>query len=368
MTRNGIEKRAAATLLMLLLAASLPDASPAAMVRVVGVQLAISPSVYRSSMTYAARLDEAVGAAVAQSGRKPGEELVVILPEHVGTFLSFQDEASAIYGAPTRPLVAAFQVLTSPRFMLYHLKSCFLPGGPRFLSTYGTFSNILRYKARVMWTTYVDVASALARKYRITLVPGSTCVPRPEDLDKPLAPIYGTAAVFGPEGELLGIVRKVHPVLEENMFLTAAPAAELKPIRTRAGRIGVLICSDSWYEDTYRSLKDAQLLAIPSIGEGGHEVFDKGLRGFRDHQLYLAGSGDKSVPSVLEQLMKNGAPGRISLTRAVAAVQPLLSGAMWDLKTGGPGLAVKRSAGKVLVEMIPSADNRDTFLNFAWKK
>lgn len=353
---------------MLLLAGGLPAASPAATVRVVGIQLAISPAVYRSSASFAARLEEAVSAAVRQAGRRPGDELVVILPEHTGTFLSFLDEAGPIYSAPSRPLVTGLQIITSPRFMVYHLKCAFLARNPRIFSTYFTFSNLLRYKAEGMWKNYTEISSSLARRHRVTLVAGSISVPRPEDLGRPLAPIYGTSAVFGPDGGLLGIARKVHPVLEENMFLTAAPAAELKPIRTRAGRIGVLICSDSWYEDTYRSLKDAQLLAIPSIGEGGHEVFDKGLRGFRDHQLYLSGSGDKSVPSVLEQLMKNGAPGRISLTRAVAAVQPLLSGAMWDLKTGGPGLAVKRSAGKVLVEMIPSADGRDTFLNFVWKK
>lgn len=352
---------------MILPAALLLAAAPAAAapgVRVVGVQMAVSPSVYRDRGTFERRLEEAVSEAVRQSGRRPGEELLIILPEHLGTFLTFSGEAWPIYKAPTRPVVTVLQILTNPRFMLYHLRSALKAGNPRLFSTYFTFSNFLRYKAPGLWRTYTEVFSALARRHRVTLVAGSICVPRPEDIGRPLAPIYGTSAVFGPDGELAGIARKVHPVLEETMFLTPSPVEDLKPIRTRAGRIGVLICSDSWYGDTYRSLRDSDLLAIPSIGEGGHEVFPKGLRGIKDNQLDVAETGT-GLPSVMEQLLKNGAPGRIRATRAAAAVQPLLTGRMWDLETGGPGLVV-RAGRKVLVETVPSVEGRDTFLNYLW--
>jgi hypothetical protein len=339
----------------------------AAPARVVGIQIAVSPSVYRDRAAFERRLEEAVSAAVAQSGRKKGEQLVLVLPEHLGTFLSFLDEMGPIYSAPSRPIVASLQVLGNPAFMGYHLRSAAKAREPRLLSTYFVFSNLLRYKAESMWTAYTQVFSALAKRHRAIVVAGSICVPRPEDLGKLLAPIYGTSAIFGPDGAILGITRKVHPVLEETMFLTPSPVEDLKPIETPAGRIGILICSDSWFEDTYKSLRDADLLAIPSIGEGGHEVFPKGLKGFKDNQLDLADSASDELPSVLQLLMKHGAPGRIGLTRAVAAVQPLLTGSMWDLETGGPGLTVRRAGKRVSVEMVPSVKGQDTFLNYLWR-
>jgi hypothetical protein len=356
-------------LLALLLPLGLaPAPALAGHVRVVGIQIAVSPSIYRNRAAFERRLEEAVAAAVEQSGRKPGEELVLVLPEHLGTFLSFLDEMGPIYSAPSRPIVASLQVLGNPGFMAYHLRSAIKAREPRILATYFVFSNLLRYKAEGMWTAYTQVFSALAKRHKVTLVAGSICVPRPEDLNRLLAPVYGTSAVFGPDGAILGIARKVHPVLEERMFLTPSPVTDLKPIKTRAGRIGVLICSDSWYADTYRSLRDSDFLAIPSIGEGGHEVFPKGLRGFKDNQLDVEDSPGANSVSVLGHLLKNGAAGRILLTRAVAAVQPLLTGRMWDLETGGPGMTVRRAGKNVSVEMVPSVAGRDTFLNFLWRR
>lgn len=349
---------------VLLLAALLPalPARSAAETRVVGVQLSVSPPVYRDLASFERRLAEAADAAAAQSGRRPGDHLVLVFPEHVGTFLSFLGEPGPIYSAPTRPAVAFLQVLANPGFMLYHLKSSVKARVPGIFSTYYVFGNLLRYKAPGMWRHYTAAFSALARRHRAVVVAGSISVPAPEEMDRPLAPIYGTSAVFGPDGGLLGVVRKVHPVLEENLFMASAPAAELKPVRTPAGRIGVLICSDSWYEDTYRGLRDSDLLAIPSIGEGGHDAYGKGLRGFKDNQMDLADSRP-GLPSVLDQIMKNGAPGRLRLTRAAAAVQPLLTGRMWDLETGGPGLLVRRSGAGTRVETVPSVAGQDTFLN-----
>jgi len=338
----------------------------AAPARVVGVQIAVTPATYRDRKSFEARMEEAVAAAAAQSGRKPGEHLVLVLPEHLGSFLSFMDEIGPLYSAPTRPVVTSLQILGSPGFMLYHLKASAKGRNPAIFSTYYAFSNLLRYKAEAMWKVYTEVFSGLAKRHRAIIVAGSISVPRPEDLGKMLAPVYGTAAVFGPDGALLGVARKVHPVLEETMFLTSSPVEDLKPIQTPAGRIGVLICSDSWFEDTYRSLKDAELLAIPSIGEGGHDVFPKGLKGFKDNQLDVAEATDPALPTVMQQLLTNGAPGRILLTRAAAAVQPLLTGRMWDLETGGPGLVV-RAGKKVSVELVPSVKGKDTFPNYRWR-
>jgi predicted amidohydrolase len=46
-----------------------------------------------------------------------------------------------------------------------------------------------------------------------------------------------------------------------------APLEQLPVYETRAGRLGVLVCADSWYPAPYQYLKEqgVELLAVPSF-------------------------------------------------------------------------------------------------------
>lgn len=76
--------------------------------------------------------------------------------------------------------------------------------------------------------------------------------------------LYNAAAVIGPDG-LLGVYRKMHLWNEENRFFARGdlgfPTFELP-----FGRIGVLICYDGWFPESYRmcALQDADIVCVPT--------------------------------------------------------------------------------------------------------
>lgn len=339
--------------------------SQAAQVRMIGVQLAVDTSIYRSRASFERRLDEAVSDGLRSSGRKPGEEVIVVLPEHIGTFLAFIGESSWVLTAPTRSSVVARAFLGNPDLLRYHLVNVIRTRTWKAFQTYFALTSLLRYKAFSMWRTYTEVSSALAKKHKIILVAGSISSPRPEEMGKPLAPVYGTSAVFSTDGSMLGITRKVHPVMEEVLFLTPAPAEELRPINTPAGRIGILICSDSWYQDTYERLKDSDFLAVPSLGEGGLEIFGKSVKSFDGKSFEEDPDPKERTPTVHEAWFKNGLVGRIASTSARGGVQPFLTGRLWDMETAGPEVSLKRRAGGFELKITPSVKGSDTFVAFS---
>lgn len=342
---------------------ALPPGAQAAAVRLLGVQLSVETGVYRDSATFERRLDEAVTAGLRASGRRPGDQVIVVLPEHIGTFLAFNGENPYVYTAPSRAAVVARNLLANPGLLRYHLASVARLRTWKAFQTYFALTSLLRYKAASMWKTYTETCSAVARRHKIILVAGSISVPRPEQIGTRLPPVYGTTAVFGPDGALLGVSRKVHPVLEETLFLTPAPLSELGPIATPAGQVGVLICSDSWYADTYTRLKKSDFLAVPSLGEGGLEIFDKQVEKFDGKTFIPKEKPGGAGPTVGESWARHGLVGRISSTGARAAVQPFLTGKLWDMETGGPGVALKRKGKGFSMQVVPSIKGSDTFLH-----
>lgn len=343
--------------------ALLASRADAGTVRMIGVQLAVDTAVYSSSAAYARRLDEAVTAGLATLDRKPGDQVIVVLPEHIGTFLAFVGEDPKVLTAPSRAAVVAKAFLGNGGLFRYHLASVLRSRSWKAFQTYYALTSLLRYKAAAMWKIYTETGSALAARHRVILVAGSISAPRAEEMALPLAPLYGTSAVFGPDGSLLGIVRKLHPVMEETLFLTPAPAEELRPVATPAGRLGVLICSDSWYPDVYERLKDSDFLAAPSLGEGGLEVFGKTVKAF-DGKSFEEGS-EPGHPTVRDTWFQNGLVGRIAGTRALGGVQPFLTGRLWDMETGGPGVSLLRRAGKFKLTVVESVKGSDTFVTLA---
>ncbi len=76
--------------------------------------------------------------------------------------------------------------------------------------------------------------------------------------------LYNAAAVVGPKGRI-GLYRKVHLWGDENLFF--APGDLGFPVfATEHGTIGVAICYDGWFPESYRSmaLQGAELICVPT--------------------------------------------------------------------------------------------------------
>nr|BFE89865.1 hypothetical protein GCM10020185_04010 [Pseudomonas brassicacearum subsp. brassicacearum] len=133
----------------------------------------------------------------------------------------------------------------------------------------------LRMKAERMAHDYQALFGGLAKEFGITLVAGSIVLPEPSVSDGELkigrGALYNSSLVFGSDGRPIGQPqRQRHPVFEQRDVLGADRPTAVQVIDTPAGRLGVLIGSDSWYPLHYRQLNDqgAQLIAVPAFITG----------------------------------------------------------------------------------------------------
>jgi N-carbamoylputrescine amidase len=76
--------------------------------------------------------------------------------------------------------------------------------------------------------------------------------------------LYNSAVIIGPSG-YIGTFRKVHLWNAENLFFEPGNLG-FPVFRTLLGRIGVFICYDGWFPESYRlcALQGADLICIPT--------------------------------------------------------------------------------------------------------
>lgn len=98
-----------------------------------------------------------------------------------------------------------------------------------------------------------------ARKNGIWLVPGSIFESRGNE-------VYNTAPVINPAGEVVARYRKMYPFLPYEKNVTAGDQFVVFDI-PGAGRIGLIICYDSWFPEIMRQLAwmGAEAVICPSL-------------------------------------------------------------------------------------------------------
>lgn len=110
--------------------------------------------------------------------------------------------------------------------------------------------------------------AAAAKKHNIWVHMGSIKELIPGD-DR----VYNTSALFSPEGEMMGLYRKLHPCDMESApgrvsreSATVRPGDEIVVTETELGTLGMSICYDVRFPEFYRAmaLKGAQILCIPA--------------------------------------------------------------------------------------------------------
>ena len=76
--------------------------------------------------------------------------------------------------------------------------------------------------------------------------------------------LYNSSALIGPDGHI-GTFRKVHLWNEENLFFEPGDLG-FPVFRTPIGRIGMFICYDGWFPESYRlcALQGADIICIPT--------------------------------------------------------------------------------------------------------
>jgi predicted amidohydrolase len=111
----------------------------------------------------------------------------------------------------------------------------------------GEMNRLLNKAPEALYEAYIDLFSAAALKFRMTVVAGSFYL-RTGEVESSKHVCF----VFGPNGQIIGQQEKVHLTVEEMRFCQAGLG--FGAIETEVGRIGVLIGEDVLFPESGRLL------------------------------------------------------------------------------------------------------------------
>ncbi|MDY7570178.1 nitrilase-related carbon-nitrogen hydrolase [Pseudomonas sp. CCC4.1] len=298
-----------------------------------GIEPDLSPRDYQSLALVHLKL-----AAYLNSARDAGlinGKTVVVLPEHIGSWLMFSGEKNQLYQAANLNQAMHWLAISNPlAFANAWLRA---DGESRVNDAH------LRMKANSMADDYQTLFGGLAKEFGVTLVAGSIALPDPRIEHGKLlvgtGALYNSSVVFDREGAAIGTPqRQLLPTYEEQSYIQPSPDHELNVVDTPAGRLGILIGSDSWYPENYRTLneKGAQLIAVPAFIVG-KTTWDKPWGGYKS----------VSTPSEISlkpgEVTEGDAWHRLTFTSSLpistanAGVTVFLRGKFWDKHSTGQG-------------------------------
>ncbi|VVO96792.1 hypothetical protein PS850_02652 [Pseudomonas fluorescens] len=305
--------------------------TPADRGNLLGIQPELFPTDYQSSERLHRKL-----AAYLQKARDQGllnEKTIVVLPEHIGTWLMVSGEKDELYQATTLKEAMNWLAASNPLKFIRALIGA--QGDSRLDDAH------LRMKAKGMAKDYQALFGGLAKEFQVTLVAGSIVLPEPRIIDGRLkiggGALYNSSVVFGRDGLPIGQPqRQMHPVFDEHEVIAANGERTPSVVDTPAGRLGVLIGSDSWYPDAYRKLdaQGAKFVAVPAFVTG-RGTWDKPWRGYKG----LSTPGSVSLKA--EELSEGQAWHHLTLTaqppssQAIAGMSVFLRGQFWDQGSAG---------------------------------
>lgn len=235
-----------------------------ARVTLVGFQPYLEPVDYRCERSFAARMEAYLDSARVRGYLRRGS--VGVFPEYVGTWLVLMREpgvglrwASTLKGALT------WFVLRHP-WAFWRAYQEARKAGLADPSAAAVF----QIKAEAIAQAYHRTFSRLSRQYGVTLVAGSVVLPGARIENDSLvvqvgAPLENVSVVYGPDGRPFPrIVRKAFPIATELAFIRPGRVEELPVFETAGGQLGVLICADSWFPQSYEALGKVDMLVVPS--------------------------------------------------------------------------------------------------------
>ncbi|MCH6235489.1 nitrilase-related carbon-nitrogen hydrolase [Cognataquiflexum rubidum] len=310
---------------------------------VVGIQPYMLETDYLTQQQFQDKLESYFKAANDQGFFR--ENTMVLLPEYLGTWLVIAEEKKSVVNAGNLTWAMAQLVLSHPfRFSTYFGKS--EKESDRIAAA------LFRMKAEKMANIYQNVFNHLSKKYQVYIAAGSILLPGPEIKNGILevdieAPIYNTSFVFTPKGDLIPqSIRKAFPIESEHPFVTASPTSDIPTFDLPFGKIGVLVCADSWYPESYKAIHGVEVVLVNSYCavDGAMDVPWAGYNGAP--MPSDVDPNDIGKLTEKEAWMKYALPGRIRSSGAKIGANVFLRGQLWDLGTDGQPFFIR--GGKLL--------------------
>jgi hypothetical protein len=318
-----------------------------------GNLLGIEPQLFPTDYQDLRRLHRKLAAYLDQARREGliNRKTVVVLPEHIGTWLFATGEKGQFYSAPTQSEAMDWLAWSNP---LRFAAALLVTEGDNRLD-----DARMRMKARSMAEDYQQLFGGLAREFGVTLVAGSIVLPNPDVKDGQLQPgkgaLYNVSLTFGSDGKPLAQPqRQIYPSHHRRRYVSAASDAPLHVIETPAGRLAVLIGSDSWYPRSYARLNEsgAELIAVPAF-VNGNTAWSGTWRGHRDQSVRA------NIDLQGDRLIEQQAWHRFTLTSrapqstARAGISVFMQGQFWNQGSSGESFA--SLAGQIVQPSAPQA-------------
>jgi len=238
----------------------LDQGSPGAAGNLLGLQPRMAPADYQDARRLQLKFEAYLRQARARGLLSP--RTIVVLPEHIGTWLWLSGEKDEVYQAAELKGATGWLTLSNP-----------LPFLRAWLGGHGRhrFSEAqLRMKAPRMAEDYQRVFGGLARQFSITLVAGSIVLPEPSLRDGQLVigdgPLFNVSLVFGTDGQPLAAPLRQHRV-HFRRFITAGDGPAAQVVQTPAGPVAVALGEDAASPETHALVQaaGARALAVPAF-------------------------------------------------------------------------------------------------------
>lgn len=298
-----------------------------------GIEPYMVPQDYASAESFYNKLNGYL--LVAQREKWLSEKTIVVFPEHIGSWLVLAGENEKIFKSST--------FSAAERTMVLHHRWDFILNFLAAKETGRAEAAFFRMKVEQMAGIYNDVFSQLAKEYVVTIVAGSITIPAPQISNRglilPKGPLYNTSIVYGPNGNPYPHpILKVFPTSMELTFISHASENDLPAFDTPVGRLGVLICADSWFPQVYVPLKEKQidLLVVPSFGGFATHTWNDPWPGYDGWQT--PSDVDRNDPEKITEGQawnKYAMAGRIRSSGAKYGINVFLRGKLWDQNSGG---------------------------------
>ncbi len=298
---------------------------------IIAIQPYMVPSDYSSEGSFSLKMNGYLD-QVKQRGWI-GDRTIVVLPEYLGTWLVVVGENSRVYHAATVQSALRCLAKSSPIQFLRHWLGARVPDR--------TMAALFRLKAARMAAIYDRTFASLAETYHVTIIAGSIILPSPHLAEGHLTagdgPLVNVSVLYRPDGVAFGMSTKVHPTDDEAAFVQGGSLEALPVLNTACGRLGVLICADSWYPEPYEVLRrrDVQVLAVVSysLPDGAWDLPWQGYSG-REAPPDVD-CRDIGVLTEEQAWRKYAMVGRFATCGAAVGVNVFLRGSLWDLGSDG---------------------------------
>lgn len=311
---------------------------------ILGVQAFMTPVDYASEANFKQKIEFYL--LEAQKNKLLiSEKTVVVFPEYIGTFLVAANEKESLYQAKT--LEEGLQTMVLSNIGKFTKTFVSAPDDVKDKVKYAAFA----MKATEMAKIYQKVFSELAQKYAVTIVAGSILLPNPSVENDILkingGLLYNTSMVFDSKGKLnSNLIKKNFPTADELSFVCPAKPEEIPVFDTSIGRMGVLVCADAWFSESYKVLKQkgVDFVVTPSYSNG-YGNWNKKWSGYSGAETPADAKGSIGKLTLGGAWVKHAMAERAKNEAGVRkGINVFLQGNIWDLGADGSTIILNDSA------------------------